>query len=90
MLNIGVFIIIVASIIRAWGNLNHSRSELDKPLIFHNPTFTLLVGLGSTAFGIIGAICIGIETNFWIGLLVFVSFWMFSGIWIPIIVRLGL
>ena len=90
MLSIGIFIIVVASIIRSWGNLNHNRSEFDRPLIFHNPSFTLLIGLGSTLLGIIGSICIGIETNFLVGLLAFVAFWMFSGIWTPIIIRLGL
>ena len=89
MLTVGIILILIASIIRGWGILNHKRGPMEAALVASGPILAIL-GLLSIILGLLGAIFIGSETSLWVGLLVFVAFWFMSRIWTPIISSLGL
>ena len=89
MSTVGIIILLIASVIRGWGILNHRRGPMEAALIASGPILAIL-GILSIILGLVGAIFIGYETSFWVGLLVFVAFWFMSRIWTPIISSLGL
>ena len=89
MSTVGIIILLIASVIRGWGILNHRRGPMEAALIASGPILAIL-GILSIILGLVGAIFIGSETSFWVGLLVFVAFWFMSRIWTPIISSLGL
>lgn len=49
-----------------------------------------IISTVSIILGIVGAILIGSETSFFVGLIVFVAFWFLSGIWVPLLEWIGL
>jgi len=85
----GIIILIIASGLRGWGILNHRRGPLEAPLIA-SPLILAFVSIVSIIMGLIGAIFIGVDTSFWLGILAFVAFWFLSGIWAPILTAFGL
>ena len=89
MLTVGIILLLIASIIRGLGILNHRRGPLEAAPIASGSILAIL-SIVSIILGLLGAISIGSGTFFWIGLLVFVVFWFLSGIWAPILVSLGL
>jgi len=89
MLTAGIILILIGSLIRGWGLLNHSRSITEKPDLFRSSDFVILVIVLQMIFAIIGAILIGLSEGLWIGLLVFILFWFLSRVWIPLIKAIG-
>ena len=89
MSTVGIIILLIASVIRGWGILNHRRGPMEAALIASGPILAIF-GILSIILGLVGAVFIGSETSFWVGLLVFVAFWFMSRIWTPIISSLGL
>ena len=90
MITAGIIILLIGSIVRGWGILNHRRPPYDQPLIFSNAFFPLAVSIVSMLLGLIGCIIIGSETGFLAGTITFGVFWLLSGIWIPILTSIGL
>jgi|GEM_PF-3152736 len=89
----GIIVLCIASILRAWGLLNYKRGPGEGPLIVMGLTGRLVLAIISTVsiiLGIVGAILIGSETSFFVGLIVFVAFWFLSGIWVPLLEWIGL
>ena len=89
MVIFGVIILLIASIIRGWGALNHRRDPLEAAAIASGPILAIFSIL-STAMGLIGVILIGADTSFWLGLIAFVAFCVLSGMWAPILTAFGL
>jgi predicted ABC-type exoprotein transport system permease subunit len=85
----GIIVLLIASIIRGWGLLNHRRGPMEAAVIASGPVLAIL-SIISIAMGLIGAFLIGADTSFWIGIIAFVAFWFLSGIWAPILASLGL
>jgi len=85
----GIIILFIASVLRGWGILNHRRGPMEAPLIA-SPLILASVSIVSTIMGLIGAILIGTDTSFWLGIIAFVAFWFLSGIWAPILTVFGL
>lgn len=85
----GILILLIASIIRGWGLLNHRRGPMEAAVIASGPVLAIL-SIISIAMGLIGAFLIGADTSFWIGIIAFVAFWFLSGMWGPILAALGL
>lgn len=85
----GIIILLIASIIRGWGILNHRRGPIGAAPIASGPILAI-VSIISIAIGLIGAILIGADTSFWLGIIVFIAFWFLSGIWTPILASIGL
>lgn len=83
----GIIILLIASIIRGWGLLNHRRGPMEAAVIASGPVLAIL-SIISIAMGLIGAFLIGADTSFWIGIIAFVAFWFLSGIWAPILASL--
>jgi hypothetical protein len=93
MLVAGIIVACIASIIRAWGLLNYKRGLGETPLIFSGLSGKLFLSLVTTVsiiLGLVGAILIGYETSFLVGLIVFVAFWFLSGIWVSFLELIGL
>jgi hypothetical protein len=89
MLITGIILILLASIVRGWGALNLRRGPIEAAPIASG-SFLAIFSTLSIIVGLAGAILIGMETSFWIGALVFIAFWFFSGIWMPILAAIGL
>lgn len=89
MFTVGIILLLIASVIRGWGILNHRRGPLEAAPIAAG-SILAIISIISTILGLIGSIFIGSETSFWGGLLVFVAFWFLSGIWTPVLISLGL
>jgi hypothetical protein len=89
MLVAGVIVLCIASIIRAWGLLNYKRGPSAAAPIASKPVLVIVSTL-SIILGVVGAILIGSETSFFVGLIVFVAFWFLSGIWISFLEVIGL
>lgn len=85
----GIILLLIASVFRGYGILNHRRDPIDLPLIA-TPLFLIFIATISTVGGLIGAILIGAETSLGIGVVAFVIFWLFSGVWGPFLAALGL
>ncbi len=85
----GVILLLIASIIRGWGILNHRRGPLEAAPIASGSILAIL-SIVSIVLGLLGAIFIGSDSSFWVGLLVFVVFWFLSGIWAPMLSSCGL
>ena len=85
----GIIILLIASIIRGWGILNHRRGPMEAAAIASGPILAIF-SIISTVMGLIGVILIGTDTSFWIGIITFVAFWFLSGIWAPILTAFGL
>jgi hypothetical protein len=85
----GIIILLIASIIRGWGLLNHRRGPMEAAVIASGPVLAIL-SIISIAMGLIAAIIIGADTSFWIGIIAFAAFWFLSGIWAPILTAFGL
>jgi hypothetical protein len=85
----GILILLIASIIRGWGLLNHERGPMEAGVIASGPVLAIL-SIISIAMGLIGAFLIGADTSFWISIIAFVSFWFLSGMWGLILAALGL
>ena len=85
----GIIILLIASIIRGWGILNHRRGPMEAAAIASGPILAIFSIL-STAMGLIGVILIGADTSFWLGLIAFVAIWILSGIWAPLLEAIGL
>lgn len=85
----GIIILLIASIIRGWGILNHRRGPVEAAVIASGPilaTFSII----SIVVGLVGAILIGAGSSFWVGIIAFIAFWFLSGIWAPILASIGL
>lgn len=89
MITAGVIIVLLGSIIRGWGALNHRRGPMEAAAIASG-SLSAIFSIFSILLGIVGAVLIGMETLLWIGLIVFVAFWVLSGIWMPILAAIGL
>jgi len=89
MLAAGIIVLCIASIIRAWGLLNYKRGPGAAALIASGPVLVIVSTL-SIILGLVGAILIGSETSFFVGLIVFVAFWFLSGIWFSFLEFIGL
>ena len=85
----GIIILLIASIIRGWGILNHRRGTMDASPIASGPIGAIF-SIVSIVIGLIGAILIESDSSFWVGILSFIAFWFLSGIWAPIIASIGL
>ncbi|RJP76540.1 MAG: hypothetical protein C4522_18340 [Desulfobacteraceae bacterium] len=85
----GIIILLIASIIRGWGLLNHRRGPMDAAVIASESVLSIL-SIISIVMGLVGAFLIGADTSLWIGIFVFVGFWFLSGIWAPILTAFGL
>ncbi|TRZ87479.1 MAG: hypothetical protein D4R88_09345 [Methanosarcinales archaeon] len=91
MLTTGIIIYCIASILKSWSGLNrirtieYERSRMSMGLI-EREKFIIerkkwnIVIIMSTILGLVGAILIGYETSFWLGLILFVAFWCLWGI----------
>lgn len=90
MITVGIIVLLIGSIVRGWGTLNHSRPPFDQPLVFRNALFSLAVSIGSILLGLISCIIIGSETGFFTGMITFGAFWFLSWIWVPILASIGL
>ena len=85
----GIIILLIASIIRGWGILNHRRGPVEAAPIASSYVLAIF-GIISNIMGLIGAILIGVDTSFWLGIITFVAFWFLSGIWAPILTAFDL
>lgn len=85
----GIIILLIASIIRGWGILNHGRGPMEAAVIASGPVLAIF-SIISIVMGILGAILIGSGTSFWVGIIAFIAFWFLSGIWAPILATFGL
>jgi len=85
----GIIILLIASILRGWGGLNHKRGAMEAALIASGPILTI-VTIVSIIMALIGSILIGSDSSFWVGLISFILFWLLSRIWEPILASLGL
>lgn len=85
----GIIILLIASVLRGWGMLNHRRGPIEAAVIASGSVLAIL-SIISIAMGLIGAFLIGADTSFWIGIIAFVAFWFLSGIWAPILTAFGL
>ncbi len=85
----GIIILLIASIIRGWGILNHRRGPVEAAPIASSYVLAIF-GIISNIMGLIGATLIGVDTSFWLGIIAFVAFWFLSGIWAPILTAFGL
>lgn len=91
MLVFGVILVLIASMLRAWGGLNHLRGPASQSPIYSNKKVALSIAVGSTFLGIIGSILVWVgANNFFIGLVTFILFWFCSFIWINPLKSLGL
>lgn len=89
MLTVGCLLIIVGSVIRTWGALNHQRSPAERAPVFWNVSFGMLVILVSAALGIVGSVLVGVSASVVIGLIAFVVFWFSLRLLAPILEALG-
>ncbi|MGD9159797.1 MAG: hypothetical protein PVG39_15385 [Desulfobacteraceae bacterium] len=85
---VGIIILIIASILRGWGGLNHKRGPMEAALIASGSI--LAITIISIILALIGSILIGSDSSFWGGLIAFIVFWFLSGIWESILISLGL
>ena len=85
----GIIILLIASIIRGWGLLNHRRGPVEAAAIASGPIVAIF-SIISIVLGLIGAILIGSDSSFWMSIIAFVAFWFFSRIWAPILASFGL
>lgn len=86
---LGIAIIVVASLLRAWGLRNHRRGPMCA-IIFRNPLFSFGVAAGSIILAVTGGVMISHDAGPAAGVIAFVLFWLCSGIWLPILSGLGL
>jgi len=85
----GLGLLFIASVLRAWGALNHRRPSFERVPIFNNPFVVIAVSVGSTLLGAVGAVLIGLAAGFVFGIIAFVLFWFLSSIWVPFLTRFG-
>ena len=85
----GIIILLIASIIRGWGILNRGRGPMDAAVIASGPVLAIF-SIISIVMGILGAILIGSDTSFWVGIIAFIAFWFLSRIWTSILASIGL
>ena len=85
----GIIILLIASIIRGWGILNHRRGPVEAAVIASG-TIVAIFSIISIIIGLVGAILIGSDSSFWIGIIAFIAFWFLSGIWTSILASIGL
>jgi hypothetical protein len=85
----GIIILLIASIIRGWGILNHRRGPVEAAVIASGPIGAIF-SIISIIVGLVGAILIGSDSSFWIGIIAFIAFWFLSGIWTSILASIGL
>ena len=85
----GIIILLIASIIRGWGLLNHRRGPMEAAIIASGPVLAIFAII-SILMGLMGAILIGADTSFWIGIIALLAFYFLSGIWAPILTAFGL
>ena len=85
----GIIILLIASIIGGWGILNHGRGPMEAAPIASGSILAIF-SIVSTVMGLIGAVLIGADTSFWLGIIAFAAFWFLSGIWTPILTAFGL
>ena len=89
MITAGIIIVLLGSTIRGWGALSHRRGPMEAAVI-GSGSLLAIFSIFSVLLGIVGAVLIGMETSLWIGLIVFIAFWVLSGIWMPILAAIGL
>lgn len=89
MLALGIFLLLIGSVIRGWGILNHRRGPIDAPEVATGSVLAFL-GILSIILGLSGTIMIGSQTSLWGGLISLGGFWLLSKIWPPILASLGL
>jgi len=85
----GLVLLFIASILRAWGAVNHRRPSFERVPIFNNPFVVIAVSVGSTLLGAAGSVLIGLAAGFIFGLIAFVLFRFLSSIWVPFLTRFG-
>ena len=68
----GTIILLIASIIRGWGILNHGRGPMEAAVIASGPVLAIF-SIISIVMGILGAILIGSDTSFWLGIIAFIA-----------------
>ena len=90
MMIAGIVLLGFGSLLRGWGGLNRTRSDVEKPLVFHSVFFELFILLLSLFLAILGSILIGVSSTFLWGVVAFVMYWFLSIIWWPVLRGLGL
>jgi hypothetical protein len=93
MLIIGIIILLISSVLRAWGIMNYSRWPGNPSLLFlrYGKSSLALYTLFTQMIGLISAMIIGYSSSSFItGLLCFLAFWFLSGIWVPMLEKIGL
>lgn len=85
----GIIVLLIASILRGWGMLNHRRGPIEAAAIASAPILAIL-SIFSIVVGLAGALLIGSESSFWAGIIAFIAFWFLSGIWAPVLIFIGL
>lgn len=85
----GIIILLIASIIRGWGILNHRRGPMEAAIIASGTIFAI-ISIISIVVALVGSILIGSDSSFWAGVIAFIAFWFLSGIWVPILASIGL
>jgi hypothetical protein len=85
----GIIILLIASIIRGWGLLNHSRGPVEAAVIASGSKLAIITVISIVA-ALVGSILIGSDSYFWAGVITFIAFWFLSGIWASILASIGL
>jgi hypothetical protein len=81
---LGIILLLLGSIIRGWGLLNHRRGPMEAAPMASGAVLAIF-SIVSIVMGLIGAVLIGANTSFWLGMIAFALFWFLSGIWVPIL-----
>ncbi len=87
---IGILLLIIGSILRAFATINSRREPFETPRFFSNEYNLVFVFVLSILFGIAGFILIWIEINLFIAILSILAYWFFSFLWISVIRSMGM
>jgi hypothetical protein len=89
MPTVGIVIVSVASLIKAWRISTRKRPISKQPMVFYSggPLFSVGMAAGTILLAIIGSVLIGSVWGILGGAVAFGAFWVLSFLWSPLFDR---